>query len=65
MSLPPEPYEQCAECKHYPAYHDQPGQKCRAWTDETVDSKCACAGWKKAATAPDAKGKQKGGGSNE
>lgn len=41
-------HEQCAECNHYPAYHDQPGQKCRAWTDETKEWKCACPGWKKA-----------------
>ncbi len=41
--------EECANCKHYPAYHDgDGGRPCRAWDPDVDDSKCACPGW----TAP-------------
>lgn len=45
--------EQCARCKHYPAYHDcSTGRPCRAWDPDQKDHLCGCSGWKKKAAPP-------------
>ena len=45
MNAPTERYRECAACGHYPEYHDQPGQACRAWDPDRTDWTCACKGW--------------------
>lgn len=48
-----EDYEECASCKHYPAYHDkETGRPCRAWDPDQPDNLCACKGWKKPKPKP-------------
>ncbi len=38
-------YPECENCKHYLAYHDQPGTACRAFVDTTPNMKCLCPCW--------------------
>ena len=45
----PNPYSECANCKHYHAYHDGPTvNPCRAWApdDAATTDVCQCPGWK-------------------
>lgn len=56
MPIDADAYEECASCKHYPAYHEHPGDSgahpCRAWDPDAPDSECPCAAWKKPQPKP-------------
>lgn len=52
-TLPPEAYEECGACGHYPAYCTTKG--CTAWVAEATPSGyCACAGRVKPVPRPKA-----------
>ena len=41
-----EPYEECGECGHYPAYCRPGGKGCSAWNPDKPKNKCDCKGRK-------------------
>lgn len=45
-----DPRAECATCRHYPAYHVEPGDSgrhpCRAWNPDAPDAECPCAAWR-------------------